>query len=263
MPGLVSVSFRQLTPEEILVRMTACGLDSIEWGGDVHVPAGDIATATRVRALSEAARVRIHAYGSYYRIGASDPADFAAVAASAEALDAPIIRVWAYTQNRPAVDHDTYARIVSDARRICDTAPDRLICMECHHGTLTEDYTTALDFIRAVARPNLRTYFQPNQFRDLAYNLAAARALAHLCHGVHTFSWSGNQKFPLDTPPHDAYWAAYIAAIREPLRESQREPARPAHSAPDPAPEFLLEFMHDGRPESLPAAAATLRAWLA
>lgn len=259
MPGLVSVSFRQLSPEDILARMTTCGLDCIEWGGDIHVPAGDIATATRVRALSEAAGVRIHAYGSYYRIGASSPADFAAALTSAEALDAPIIRVWAYTQSRPAVEGDTYARIVADARRICDTAPDRLICLECHHGTLTEDYTDALDFIRTVARPNLRTYFQPNQFRDFAYNLAAARALAPLCHGVHTFSWSGNQKFPLNAPPHDTYWAAYIAAIREATRETPR----PASGATNPAPEFLLEFMHDGRPESLPAAAATLRAWLA
>ncbi len=257
MPGLVSVSFRQLTPEDILARMTACGLDSVEWGGDVHVPAGDIATATRVRAHSEAAGVRIHAYGSYYRVGASDPADFATVAASAAALDAPIIRVWAYTKNRPAVDDATYAAIVADARRICAAVPDRLICLECHNGTLTEDYTHALAFIRAVAAPNLRTYYQPNQFRDFAYNLAAARALAPYCHGVHTFSWEGNDKFPLDTPPHDARWRAYIAAIRE----ATRKPLCLASDAP--APEFLLEFMHDGNPDSLPAAAATLRGWLA
>ena len=40
--GLVSVSFRPYTPEDILKAMTKAGLNYIEWGGDVHAPAGDM-----------------------------------------------------------------------------------------------------------------------------------------------------------------------------------------------------------------------------
>ena len=35
--GLVSVTFRDKTPEEIISTVKQCGLEGIEWGGDVHV----------------------------------------------------------------------------------------------------------------------------------------------------------------------------------------------------------------------------------
>jgi len=69
-PGLVSVTFRQLTVEEIGELATECGLQAVEWGGDVHVPPGDFAAARR--ALDTG--LKVAAYGSYYRAGVSDRA---------------------------------------------------------------------------------------------------------------------------------------------------------------------------------------------
>ena len=40
--GLVSVSFRQHTPKEILEAVKAAGLSCIEWGSDVHAPHTDL-----------------------------------------------------------------------------------------------------------------------------------------------------------------------------------------------------------------------------
>jgi len=40
-PGLVTVTFRQLSPEQIANAAKKAGLQVLEWGGDVHVPAGD------------------------------------------------------------------------------------------------------------------------------------------------------------------------------------------------------------------------------
>ena len=40
--GLVSVSFRQHSPEEILPAVKAAGLSCVEWGSDVHAPCNDI-----------------------------------------------------------------------------------------------------------------------------------------------------------------------------------------------------------------------------
>ena len=40
--GLVSITFRELNPLEIIRLVSKAGLDGIEWGGDVHVPHGDI-----------------------------------------------------------------------------------------------------------------------------------------------------------------------------------------------------------------------------
>jgi hypothetical protein len=40
--GLVSVTFRQLSAEEIIKLVVCAGLEGIEWGGDIHVPHGDL-----------------------------------------------------------------------------------------------------------------------------------------------------------------------------------------------------------------------------
>jgi 3-dehydroshikimate dehydratase len=46
-PGLVSVTFRKLTPVEVAGLVKKGGLKSIEWGGDIHVPHGDLARRAR------------------------------------------------------------------------------------------------------------------------------------------------------------------------------------------------------------------------
>ena len=65
-PGLVSVTFRQLTPEGIIQLCMQTGLQTVEWGGDVHVPPGDVSRAAAVGELTRAAGLSITAYGSYY-----------------------------------------------------------------------------------------------------------------------------------------------------------------------------------------------------
>ena len=84
--GLVSVSFRQKTPEEIIALVEQCGLDGIEWGGDVHVTPGDTENAGRIGDLTRQAGLEVLAYGSYFRPGEQRAAAFAPVLASAKAL---------------------------------------------------------------------------------------------------------------------------------------------------------------------------------
>ena len=43
--GLTSVTFRQKTIDEIVALAHKAQLDGIEWGGDLHVPAGDVQAA--------------------------------------------------------------------------------------------------------------------------------------------------------------------------------------------------------------------------
>ena len=67
-PGLVSVTFRQLAPREIVQLAAAAGLRGIEWGGDIHVPHGDLQAARAVRDITAAAGLQVLAYGSYFRL---------------------------------------------------------------------------------------------------------------------------------------------------------------------------------------------------
>src|SRR5690625_6345640 len=59
-PGICSVTYRDLPPEEIVPLAAEAGLECIEWGGDVHVAPGvpDLAEHTRVR--TEEARSEEH-----------------------------------------------------------------------------------------------------------------------------------------------------------------------------------------------------------
>ena len=248
-PGLVSISFRNLKPKEIIQACRESGLKAIEWGGDVHVPAGQIDAASTVRDATDKAELGMPEYGSYYRIGQSDPAEIEGVVRSAKALDAAVIRVWAYCKNRQDCSAEEYENAVRDAKRICDAFPGMTFCLECHNNTLTEDYHDALRFLEDVDRPSLNMFWQPNQFRTHAYNLEACAALLPYIRAVHVFSWEGtdgkNVMFPLEH--HAKRWSEYISILR---------------NAPVGELPMMLEFMHDGRPESLPDTAKTLFDWI-
>ena len=244
-PGLVSISFRSLSPEEIIRIAKDAGLAAIEWGGDVHVPMGDVETAKKVGEMTRAAGLDIPEYGSYYRIGFSAPEDFAKVAACAHALNTPCIRVWAYNKNPDEIAPDTYQAIVQDARRICASVPDRLVCLECHNDTLTSNYQAALKFLRDVDCPNLQMFWQPNQYLSHEENLTACRALLPYIQRVHTFSWEGKERYPLAR--HASRWQEYMDILKD---------------TPNPHMPLMLEFMHDNQPQTLPETAKTLLEWI-
>ncbi|HWD79704.1 MAG TPA: xylose isomerase, partial [Kribbella sp.] len=62
--GLVSVTFRQLAVEQVMEVAAGAGLSAIEWGGDIHVPLGNLVNAKRVRNLTEVHGLQVAAYGS-------------------------------------------------------------------------------------------------------------------------------------------------------------------------------------------------------
>lgn len=245
LPGLVSISFRSLTPDQILSLSVQAGLKAIEWGSDVHVPAGDIETARRVGDATRAAGLCIPAYGSYYKIGLSDEADFSGIAACARALDTDHIRVWAYHKNPEDIAPEIYAQIVADARRICKAVPDMTICLECHNNTLTSNPVSALKFLEDTACKNLKMFWQPNQLRTHEENLLACKALLPYIEHIHVFSWEGSQHFPL--AHHTERWQDYLDILRDGM--------------PAKIP-LMLEFMHDHQPETLSPTAKTLLDWI-
>ena len=51
-PGLVSISFRDLSCEEIVKLVSESRLSGIEMGGDVHVPHGNLPTAERAAKMT-------------------------------------------------------------------------------------------------------------------------------------------------------------------------------------------------------------------
>lgn len=247
--GLCSIAFRSCAPEEVLRLACEAGLAGLEWGGDVHVPPGDERHAERVGRLTREAGLAVAAYGSYFRLGDTRPESppLAAVLATARALGAPVLRVWAGAEDAERTPRAEWERI-AEAARACvaeaSAAGLRVAC-EWHMGTLTSTNTAARALLDAV--PGLLTYWQPAHWQDDAYCLAGLESVRERLAHVHVFHWwpSLHERHPL---------AEGAERWRRFLGEAARAPGERF---------ALLELLGEASVERLKADAATLRALIA
>lgn len=191
--GLVSISFRNLNVEQIISLVSQAGLKGIEWGGDVHVPHGDIECARTVGQATRQAGLSVAAYGSYYRAGVSEGKGlaFADVLASAEALETSIIRVWAGNVEPQDARADDWQAVVDDSKRIAAMAADKdiTIVYEFHDGTLNKTNKSCRELLEKVDCPNVQTYWQPRHGLGGQRNCAELQTLMDRLYGVHVFHW--------------------------------------------------------------------------
>lgn len=247
-PGLVSVTFRGLEAGAIVDLAVRARLEAIEWGGDVHVPHGDLKAARQVSRLTADAGLAVAAYGSYYVVGNDANLPFETVLETALELGAPIIRVWA--GNKGSADAGTeYRELIADeSRRIGDLAEAAglAVSYEYHAGTLTDTSQSAVSLLESVSHNAIRTYWQPPVGLSLQECRQELEAVLPWLTNVHVFHWypSAADRLPLSEGADR--WDAYLDIAASTGRE---------HFA-------LLEFVKDGEPGSLLRDAAVLREWL-
>ncbi len=246
--GLVSISFRDNSPEKIILEVSRAGLGGIEWGGDVHVPPQNIKKAQLVGKQTRDAGLKVMAYGSYYNLGCSSVGvnEFQAVLETAQALGAPVVRIWAGNKGSLETSAELRKSLQREALMIADMAENYGIdiVLECHNNTLTDHWKSALDFIRAVNHPRLKMYWQPNQHQNVEYNQLAAAELALYTMSIHVFHWDAEKRYPLEKGTD--VWRTYL----KPFILTGKNYG------------LLLEFMHDDKIESLYKTAKTLRSWI-
>ncbi len=92
--GLCTVTFRSLDPAAVVDRAVGAGVEVLEWGGDVHVPEGDLDAARWAAHLSAAAGLGVAAYGSYLYLDEHLDRRLGPVLDTTVALGAPAVRVW-------------------------------------------------------------------------------------------------------------------------------------------------------------------------
>lgn len=239
-PGLVSISFRALPPEAVMRLAADNGLKAVEWGGDVHAP--DSRTAAALKSACADCGLLTRSFGSYCKLTVTPAETFSASLAAAQALGARYMRIWAGVKASADMTEADYAAMAAEAKAWATEAEKAgvTLCLECHPDTLTDRYENTVRFLSDVGSPALKTYWQPNQHLDEAYNLAAAKALAPHCPVIHVFNWKGPERYPLGAGL--AVWRKYLDIF----------------AAAGSDCDALLEFMPDDRPESLPAEAAAL-----
>ena len=193
LPGLVSITFRHLSPRNIVDTASDAQMIGIEWGGDVHVPHGNLARAREVGRMTRNAGLSVAAYGSYYVVGKSEGEglSFEAILDTAQALGTTLVRVWAGEQAVSHTDSGSYDAIRSDAARISTMAQAAgvTVAFEFHAGTLTESAESTLALLLAIHHPNLFTLWQPTLAADDPANELSLRLLLPFVSNLHVFQW--------------------------------------------------------------------------
>ena len=134
--GLCSVTFRQLTAEQVITAAAAAGLESIEWGADIHVPAGDPARAEVVAQRTADAGLAVASYGSYWRADG----EISPVLDSAAALGADRMRIWAGRIGSAEASEAERSAITEAIADACASARERgiTLALEYHSGTIAD-----------------------------------------------------------------------------------------------------------------------------
>lgn len=246
--ALTSVTFRALPPERVAALAASAGMQGIEWGGDIHVPHGDIRAAARARALTEGEGLAASAYGSYFRVGANGDAAaaFGGVLACAEELGAPVVRVWAGSEPSARMDARRRADCCRELSTLVEMAAARgmRVATEYHANTLTDTLGTTLAMLRAV--PGLRTLWQPPIGMAVDENLRALEALEGRVDNLHVFNWSPQgERLPLRDG--SAAWRRYLGIA------ARREGERYA----------TIEFVREDEEAAFLEDAEALRGWIA
>jgi len=238
--GLVSVSFRPYSPREILEAMREAGLEYIEWGSDIHAPCAESEKIEEIVALQREYGVKCSSYGTYFKLGRDPVEELYGYINAAKRLGTDVLRVWCGDKSGDKCDEDERARLFADAKAAARMAEREgvLICTECHKNSFTERLCDSLELMSCVDSPNFCTYWQPFQWQSRERNIEYARGISDYARHIHVFNWHGEGRSPLGEAVEE--WREYLSCF-----EGERT--------------LLLEFMPDGRIETLRAEAEALR----
>ncbi len=213
--GLCSISFRSLSVDEIIDLVKKAGLNTVEWGSDVHAPVGNLDAARSVARRTAQAGLSIVSYGSYYRCDPKE--DFTPYAETADVLGAKIIRIWASEKDAETFSDAEYAELVQSVQRAAAIAAKygQTLAFEHHFGTYCNNAANTLRLLQDVGRDNVKTYWQPAYWSGAdsrETDLDTIRQFQDRIVGVHVYKWSGFQRFALEEGRAD--WQAYADLIR-------------------------------------------------
>lgn len=233
--GLTSVTFRKLTPDEIIKLCVRARVDGIEWGGDVHVPAGNIDLAKEIGKKTRDAGLETLSYGSYYNLG-DGVQNFSEVSKTAFGLGASVIRIWT---GFGEFDSERYKKAVEETRIVADIAAEKnqTVCFEFHAGTINDNGESGLKLIEDIGKDNVFTYWQP--IYDTESDIKSLSVIKEKVKNVHVFHWKSYEERYALSEGLDK-WRKYTEILGQ------------EHN-------YLLEFVKNDSPEQFLLDAASLK----
>ncbi len=238
--GLVSVSFRENTPDEIIKAASSAGLSCIEWGSDIHAKKDDFDDLRKIEKGCRENGIECCSYGTYYRIGQNSINDIFEYINAAKILGTDILRIWCGTKGAAEYSRDEKKLLFEQCAHLAEIARKENVklCLECHNNTFTDTADETVRLIKTVNSENFGMYWQPNQYKNETENLEYAEKISDVTEIIHVFNWdSDDKRYPLADAKE--VWRRYFKYF-------DGQPA-------------LLEFMPDGKLETLVTEAETLK----
>jgi 3-dehydroshikimate dehydratase len=255
-PGLCSITFRSLSADQVLEVAVAAGVEGIEWGADGHAPPGGGAKVESLAHRCRDAGVEIASYGSYLGFtptGEEDAAAVDAVLESADALGAPMVRIWAELGVTPDSPSEDRSRVMERTASIADAIADRALiaALEFHPFTLTQTAASTNELLDTLDRPNLRSHWQPDPSLSPDEGLDELAAVAPRLAHVHAFTWgSSGIADRRALADGDDLWCRALSLVE---RKAGALPVRRY---------VMCEYVRDDAPEQLVTDVQTLRGWI-
>lgn len=227
------------------------GIKAIEWGGDVHVPPGDLDNARAIGAMTRAAGLTVSSYGSYIFAPDFAPEGLSAVLETAKALGTDHIRIWPGSRKRPSVDYNAEERRAAthSLKEIAVRAEDygMTIGLEYHPNSLTDSLQSSRLMLQELPAPNMFFYWQPAPGLPIEQALEEISALGNrICH-LHVFAWEQDSS-RLALRDRTEYWRTCLNAL--PQSEWGKQDFA------------MLEFVRDDSVQQFSADADTLMSLL-
>lgn len=238
--GLCSVSFRQNTPLEIIAGAKNAGLNCIEWGSDIHAPCNNIEALKNITVLQKKYDIFCSSYGTYFYIMRDKTEDIINYINAAKILGTNILRLWCGEKGSSQFTESEKLQLFAECKKLAEIAQNEgvILCMECHAGTFTDTAESSIELIENVNSPNFKMYWQPYIKLSDSENEETAKILSPYTENIHVFYWV--DKKPQNLSKGIDVWKKYLANF-----SGKRS--------------LLLEFMPDGKIESLKTETQTLK----
>ena len=238
--GLVSVSFRNLAPVDIIKTAKNANLTAIEWGSDVHAPCNDRQKLEEIARLQKEYDISCSSYGTYFKLGVTPIEELEGYINSAKILGTNLLRIWCYNKNGNDMNKEERQNLLAESIKATEIAKKHgaVLCLECHKNSFTEKLEDALWLIETVNSENFKTYWQPFQWQLENENLIYAKGISKHTKHIHVFNWKDSLKLPLSLAITE--WKDYLKNFSTPKT-------------------LLLEFMPNDKVEEVLTEANSLR----
>jgi len=237
--GVVSVSFRNHSPEEIILAAKEAGLSCIEWGSDVHAPYNDEKKLKEIVLLQKKYGIYCSSYGTYFRLGKNSTDELKGYINAAKLLGTDIMRLWCGDKSASMYSAEEKAFLFDECKKAAEIAEENgmTLCMECHPGSFTETADGMQELMDAVNSSAFVMYWQPEPNNSDEQNFEYAKKIKNYCKRIHVFNCEGVKHYPLSDAR--VLWEKYLTIL-------------------DSTDTLLLEFMPDDKIESLKDEAMAL-----